>query len=233
MAASSYLKSLQYDLFDSTMVPVMTEMMRLFPDGLVIASGLYALVTLSFPFAVFFGSMVETTVIYRFIRWIATYTNMTGRIYPTVSANTHICRTGFTQPSATMTTMSMFGEESVTNPFPSAPIFMLAAASSYIFTTLNNQSKDLETLGPAFASRYYVSAVFLITLLAIFAAFRIINQCDSFGVVMITIPIGLIVGALLVQQNARLWGSASINLMGIPLLRSRTADGKKLYVCPK
>ena len=50
---------------------------------------------------------------------------------------------------------------------------------------------------------------------------------------MATVPIGLVVGFLLVRQNISLLGPTSINLLGIPLLRNRTADGKKLYVCPK
>jgi hypothetical protein len=48
---------------------------------------------------------------------------------------------------------------------------------------------------------------------------------------MITVALGLILGTTLVQQNVRLFGENSVNLIGIPILRSRTASGKKLYVC--
>jgi len=221
------------DVVTKTIVPVTISMMQLFPDGLVIASGLYALITLSYPFGVFFGSMVEATVIYRFIQWIASYTNMTGNMAGADRSYSASCRTGFSIPSSTMTMLSMFGDNPLNNPFPSAPIYMLATAASYIFTTLNFQAKELQALGPAYSSRYYVSATLLFILLGIFVVFRVMNGCDSFGLVMVTIPIGLIVGTVLVQQNMRLFGQSSTNLLGIPLLRNRTANGKKLYVCPK
>ncbi len=210
------------------------EMMRLFPDGLVIASGLYALITMSFTHGVFFGSMLEATFIFKAIQWFSRYTNMVGGIDPSRGIfNGETCRTGFSHPTATVGMLSMFGQDPLTYAFPSAPIYMLSVASSYVFTTLNFQSKELAALGPAYSPRYYVSAMLLLFLLGIFAAFRITFDCDSFGLVMTTIPIGLIVGALLVLQNSRLFGPTSINMLGIPLLTSRTATGKKLYVCPK
>ena len=218
-------------LFTNGIIPVTLEMMRLFPDGLVIASGLYALITLSYPFMVFFGSMLEVTVIFRLIQWFSTY--VTANPNPASTGLTNTCRSGFTQPSATLTMLSLFGNEPINTPFPSAPIFMLAAASSYIFSTLNNQSKELQALGPAYSARYYVSATFLLLLLGIFCAFRMGFSCDTFGVVMFTLPIGLILGIAIVQQNIRLFGDASVNLLGIPLLRNRAANGKNIYVCPK
>jgi hypothetical protein len=110
---------------------------------------------------------------------------------------------------------------------------MISVAAAYIFTTLNKQSKELQALGPAYSSRYYSSAIFLLMIVALFIIFRLFFQCDGFGVLIMSMVIGLSVGTILVQQNERLFGAQSINLIGIPLLRNRTADGKKLYVCPK
>ena len=67
----------------------------------------------------------------------------------------------------------------------------------------------------------------------LFILFRLFFNCESFGVMFMSVVIGLVIGVLLVRQNVRLFGPQSINLIGIPLLRNRTADGKKLYVCPK
>ena len=102
-----------------------------------------------------------------------------------------------------------------------------------MFTTLNLQSKELAALGPSYSSRYYVSAIFLTVLLFLFIAFRAAYGCDTFGVLMMTVPIGVILGMLLVQQNSRLFGPESINLVGIPLLQGRAASGRPIYVCPK
>jgi hypothetical protein len=60
-----------------------------------------------------------------------------------------------------------------------------------------------------------------------------VYECDSFSAVMGSMAIGLILGYLLVLQNALLFGPSSINMIGIPLLRNKTVDGKKIYVCPK
>lgn len=220
----------QTTILDNTIVPVALEMMRIFPDGIVIASGIYALITMSTPYAVFFASMIESTVAFRFIQWVAAYVNSSS-LAPSVASLTNKCRTGFMQPTATMNSLSMFSL--LGSPFPSAPIFMLATASSYIFTTLSLQSKELEALGPAYSSRYYISLVFLFMLLFLFCAFRMAYECDSFGVIMLTLPIALVLGVALVFQNQRLFGATSVNLLGIPILQNRTANGQTIYVCPK
>lgn len=212
---------------------VVSESMRVFPDAIVIASGIYALIIQSFPYGVFFGSMLEATFIYRIIKTFATFVNVTGTIAPTYASHTASCRTGFSAPSATMEGITMFGRVPLGVPFPSAPIYMLSVASAYVFTTLNHQTKELQALGPSYSSRYYTSAVLLLMTIFIFILFRLSYNCESIGVMVISMIIGLIIGTGLVQQNIRLFGPQSINLIGIPILRNRTADGKKLYVCPK
>jgi hypothetical protein len=195
---------------------------------------LYALFTLSFPFGIFFGSMVEATAIFHGIRYATSYLGVSP-ISASSKAYTHICRTGFTQPTTSLLSMSIFGSESeaIQNPFPSPQIYILAAASAYIFTSINKQSKELSALGPSYSSRYYISLIFLTVLLFLFVCFRIAYRCESFAITMMSVPIGLFVGMLLVQQNANLFGAESTNLLGIPLLQSRTASGRQIYVCPK
>jgi hypothetical protein len=80
---ASIITDTKTKLVDETIVPVVTEMMRIFPDGLVITSGLYALFTLSFPFGVFFGSMVEATAIFHAIRYTAVMIPRLSHFSPT------------------------------------------------------------------------------------------------------------------------------------------------------
>lgn len=219
-------------LIDESVVPVVTEMMRIFPDGLVIASGLYALFTMSFPFSIFFVSMIEATAFFHVIRNVTSFLG----IVPTaasIASQQHICRTGFTQPTTSLLSLSMFNTSSIKSSFPSSQIYMLSVASAYIFSTLNRQSKELAALGPSYSSRYYISVILLSILLFIFVSFRIAYGCETFATSILSVPIGLFIGALLVTQNANLLGADSVNLVGIPLLQSRTASGKKIYVCPK
>lgn len=229
----SVASDLQFAFFERTIIPITLEAMRLFPDGLVIASGIFALITLSYPYGVFFGTMLEAGVIFNLLQYFMKWVHIAGMPIHTANTEGPMCRTGFSSESGTLTGISLFPYNPLSYSFPSPPLYILTTAASYIFTTLNTQSKELEALGPAYSSRYYVSAILLIILIGIFATFRLLYSCDTFGSVIITIPIGLILGALLVQQNVKLFGPTSVNLLGIPLLRNRAANGKKIYVCPK
>jgi len=231
-AAPGIITQVKKTLVDDSLVPVVTEMMRIFPDGLVITSGIYAVLTLSFPFAIFFSSMLEATALFHAIRYATSYLNISPTTASTKSY-THICRTGFTDPTTSLLSLSIFGKEPIRNPFPSSPIYILSVASAYIFSTVNSQSKELTALGPAYSSRFYMSMIFLTVLLFLFVCFRIAYGCDGYGVVIMSVPIGLFIGMMLVQQNVGLFGKESVNLLGIPLLKSRTASGKPIYVCPK
>jgi hypothetical protein len=214
--------------FQQSVVPVVLEMMSTFPDGLILISGLFALLTLSMPYGVFFGSMVEASLLFRFFQSAASYLNIM-KPSPNPNDYSNKCRTGFTLPK--LDTLSAFGGTNLRSPFPSAPLYMMSVASAYLFGSLNYLSKELEALGPSYSSRYYVSLILLTMLIFIFIAFRILYGCDGPIVAMITVALGLILGTVLIQQNVRLFGDNSINLIGIPILRSRTAAGKKLYVC--
>jgi hypothetical protein len=225
------------DILTKTIVPILQEMMRIFPDGVVITSGIYALLTLSFPFAVFFGALVEATLIFHLIRSGSSYLNLFPSTI-TSSAYKHICRTGFSDPvNTSLTSLSMFtsmlDSSSLLHQFPSSPIYMFSVASAYLFSTLNVQSNDLEALGPTFAHRYYYSLMFLSILLFVLVTFRLAYSCETMPTVLLSIPVGLAVGMLLVMQNERLFGKSSLNLIGIPQLSSVTKDGQKLYLCPK
>jgi hypothetical protein len=216
----------------NTVGVVVQESMRIFPDALLLGSGVYALFTQSLAYGVLFLSLVETSIIYGLINAFSSYVSLLGRFPPSTGLSSEKCRSGFIMPIATLDTLSMFGQYPQRYPFPSAPLFMLSAACSYIFTTLQKQKKELEALGPAYATRYYTSAFFLLLIIGIFIAFRSSIGCDTMANLILSSALGLILGSLLVWQNLRLFGPQSINLIGIPLLRNRTSNGSNLYVCP-
>lgn len=109
---------------------------------------------------------------------------------------------------------------------------MISAASGYLFSTLVQQKNDLEALGPAFSVKFYTSIVSLSLLIIIFICFRVSYNCESMQVLLLSAPIGFVVGVLLVQQNIKLFNNSGINLLGIPQMASLTASGQKIYVCP-
>jgi hypothetical protein len=218
--------------------PIIMEMMRIFPDGLIITSGLYALITQSISFGIFCMSMIEAAVFYHFLRWVSAYMNFVSVTARPSGKYDAVCRTGFTDPtSPTLLSLSMFTSSidstDILQRFPSSPIYMISAASAYVFSTLSAQSNDLAALGPTFSVKYYISMIFLFVFIGAFMCFRIFNNCETMLTVMLSVPIGLLVGILLVQQNLRVFGKSGINLLGIPQMSSVTANGQKIYVCPK
>jgi hypothetical protein len=75
--------------------------------------------------------------------------------------------------------------------------------------------------------------VFLGLLSLTFLAFRLYTGCDNFLTLAMTFIVAFIVGIGLVELNQALFGTEAINMIGIPLLKNRTANGQPIYVCPK
>jgi len=108
----------------------------------------------------------------------------------------------------------------------------MSTAAAYMITSMIHLSQELEVLGPEYTSRFYIASIFLPLILLVVSVYRVYYECDAFTTIIATALVGAIVGMLLVEQNRRLFGNSSLNLMGIPLLSKRTATGDKLYVCP-
>lgn len=218
------------DAIKADIMGVAKELMRIFPDSIIVGSGVFALFLQSFPYFVFFASMLEAKLLFSILAFTFSYLNIAPGIALPKSYSRE-CRSGFTDV-ATPLALSMF-KPNQQNEFPSEQIYMLSTAGSYIFSSLNALGEELQMLGPQFSSRYYASVILLVFLMFGFAVFRISCSCETFGTVMMTIPIGLIVGYALVQQNTRLISRNSVNMIGVPLLASKAANGQPIYVCPK
>ena len=64
-----------------------------------------------------------------------------------------------------------------------------------------------------------------------YAVFKVLIDCDSLSSVSLALLLGGLVGLFLVYQNVKLFDKNSVNFMGIPLLRNRSADNKPIYIC--
>ena len=210
-------------------LPVLGEIMRIFPDALIWGIGFFAILTSSFPFAIFFLSLLESLALYFGIRqfntWLGVFTEKN-----TKNSFEQKCKTGFT--SVTLNTLSMFGSDHQL-AFPSAPVYIMAVAISYILSMLMTFKNELETLGTSYASRLYLSAIGMSIMLFLLMAYRSFRGCDSFFIVILSAITGLAIGAILLKQNKLIIGNNGINMLGIPLLYNSTASGSALYVCNK
>lgn len=194
-------------------------------------SAFYAILTLSLPFAVFSASMAEAGVILKLLKKLALYVNASSPTIRTTPMEAE-CRSGFR--TVTMEAYSLFPSDYIA-PFPSTQLYMISAALAYMLTSLSNLSKELEALGPSYSSRYYVALMTTILTLLFFSIFRIYNSCDGMFGTMFSIIAGLLIGGFLVMQNKAIfgnYGSNAINLLGVPLLANRAANGQTLYLCP-
>ena len=206
---------------------VIGEIIRILPDGLLWGVGLLSIITSSFSFGIFFVTLIESVGIYYGFR---SFNSWLGIIPDSVSstASLRACRSGFS--SLTLHTLSLFGTDKQL-AFPSAPVYIVSVATSYILSMLITFKKELETLGTAFASRLYLSAIILSSTLFLLMSYRVFNSCDTFVVIIASLLFGLITGAALLQQNKLLFGVGGINMLGIPLLYNSTVSGNPLYVC--
>jgi hypothetical protein len=212
-------------LFNSP-VSVVQEMIRIFPDGLIMGMGFFAMITLSVPYAVFFASLIESVIGFYGLRTLNSYLSFVS----SKSVQNTQCMSGYL--SKDIEALTLFGS-STQSQFPSSHLYILSVASSYIMSILFRFSKELEILGVNYSSRFYIASMSIPVLITVVSLYRIYFGCDDFGVLFFSIAAGLVVGLLLVEQNYRLFGLSSINIIGIPVLHKRTAEGQNLYICPK
>jgi hypothetical protein len=214
------------DTLINSPVSLVQEMIRIFPDGIIMGMGFFSLITLSFPYATFFGSLVESLLPFYGLRIANSYLNFVNVEKGTPNTQ---CVSGFM--SNDIVSLTMFGS-SMKSAFPSSHLYIISVASAYVMSILLRFAKELEIMGANYSSRFYIASLSLPVLITFVALFRIYFGCDDFGVLFFSIFAGIIVGILLVEQNYRLFGLSSINIIGIPVLHKRTADGQKLYICP-
>lgn len=200
------------------------EQIRLLPDSLIIGSGLLALLTQSFSKAIFFFSLLELGLIQGGLQKLTSFVDP-EHTRPEMESTSKKCLSGFDSP--TLGTLSMLSTQSVAGAFPSSAMFFLAGAVSYVVGSLLNQREELEALGSEYSSRYYIAIFTSFFFLLFVASYRLYFQCDTVGILMISLLFGFLVGALVLAQNIFLFGRESTNLLGIPLLVEKT----QLYVC--
>jgi hypothetical protein len=218
------------DWFFKNPVAVTGELVRLLPDSLVFMSGFFALLTGSYPQAIFFVALLESIVGYHILRKGISFLDIPF-LQAGEKAGSGECKTGFR--TTTPNDISFFKASEERTAFPSAPMYIISVAAAYFFGSLNSQFKELETLGSSYSARFYISVITLCSLLFLMGSWRMYTKCDRPQVVILSILTGLIIGTLLLWQNQTLLGPDSTNLLGIPLLKNRTVKGEAIYVCSK
>ena len=222
-------------LWNTYITPNFEEQVRILPDSIVFGSLFIGLLTQSYSTIMFAVAMIEAGVAGGLLQALFTYMDIV-HTYPTNPEKPGKCASGYSTP--TLETLLNVCKDrlcgaKIPSALPSFPIYFLATAISYVVGSMYSQKKELEALGPAYAARFYIALFASFLLLVIMTFYRVANNCDSLGIILITLFFGFLMGGLLVYQNTALFGRDATNLTGIPLLRERTRDGKPLYVCPQ
>ena len=223
------MKNIQY-VWENYIQANFTEQIRILPDSILLGSALLSFITQSYSSTILFLSLLEATAIGIGFKQLFGFLDM-EHMSQEPSNTLKYCVASATSP--TLETIAYLGRDSITSGFPSFPIYFLATASSYIVGSMLMQKDELEALGPSYSSRFYLSAFISSLLLLIVSTYRLYYHCEGVGTVIATFLLGIVVGGLILYQNAMLLGRDSTNLTGIPLLRERTRDKKPLYVCPQ
>jgi hypothetical protein len=227
--AGDFIKTFA-DMLDSYPGAGLREVIRLIPDGLFIGTGLFGLMSQNFPVAMLFLALFETLLITVGLQTLFGYISFPD-VIPTGQSSGENCVSGFQSP--TLQTLSIFFKMGATSGFPSPPIFVFTTAVIYVLSCLQKFIPEMEGLGPGFSARYYMSIVLSSIALAIIVIFRLLTKCDSFGIIVLSVLAGFVLGIVLCQQNTTLFGKEAANLMGIPMFNNTTADGKPIYICPQ
>lgn len=212
------------------MEAVLQESARLLPDSIVLVSGFLAFITLSFPFAVLFGTLLESIGLFYLLKTAAASSSFSF-VKKTAESYSAACRTGMSASS--LSDLSMFGMSKADTAFPSAPIYIVATAIGYIYSAISYEKGELNALGPEYSARLDISIFGSLIILFLFTMYRYSYKCDNPFVLILTMPLGILIGSLLTYQNYSLLGPQSVNLLGIPLLRNRAVTGERLYICNK
>jgi hypothetical protein len=190
------------------------------PDGILYGSFFMGLITLSQQHTVFFLSLLEGLLLLSGFQSVASFMNGNRRVDPDKN-----CTSKF--QSITFSDL----DEILRSDSISYGVYVLSLASSYFITITSYLKDEYEVLSPSYTNRTYVTMSLLAGLTLVYASFRLFTGCESISSVSIGLVLGLIVGYFLVYQNTQLLNKNSINFLGIPLLRNKTADNQPIYIC--
>ena len=202
--------------------------LRMFPEAVFWGTGFIAFVTLSFPFGVFFLSLIEAGVFYHGFNYI----NENIRLFGANSLASGKCRTGFEDP--TLRSISLFQYE-FRPTFMSLSVFMTSFIGAYLVGVLLYLKNELEILGSSYGEQYttrmYGSVALFTSITFLTMTYRLLTGCDNAINILASLLLGLAIGALVLLQNNGILGIQSLNLLGVPILRKRAEGGADLYVC--
>lgn len=197
---------------------ILNEIVILLPDAIVFGSLLIGVLTISPVQALFFFSQLESFGFLYFIQQFIGYLNGKRRtdILSTCKSKYH-----------NLTFQDLIPTLSASNP--PYGMYTVAFAASYVATSLNSLSEELEVIVSPYNLNNIIAAA--LSIIAAYAIYLFSTGCNTIDSIILASLSGATIAILIVYQNILLFGKQSINFIGIPVLRNKTADGSPIYLC--
>jgi hypothetical protein len=209
-----------------TIVPVCAESLRLLPDSVILGVVILAGLSMSKSMGVLLFSMFEFMLAQRVLSMIV------GGIAPVGAGDNAmqpICQPGFIFPNQIR--ISLLETIGIPSMFPSPSMFFLASTLSYMLNSMQNFGREIKSLSGELRTRTNIAVVLSFLFVMAMMMFRYSYGCESFGTLLLSVILGFIMGALVVQQNIALFGRDGVNVLNIPMILSGMERGKPMYVC--
>jgi hypothetical protein len=214
------------EFLTKTIIPVCGESLRLLPDSMVLGVAILAGLSMSKSMGVLLFTMFEIMLAQRVLSMII------GGIAP-VGAGENVlqpvCQPGFIFPNQLR--ISLVETIGIPSMFPSPSMFFLTATLSYMITAMQSFGREIKSLSGELKTRTNIAIVLSFFFVIAMIMFRYSYGCESFGTLLLSIILGFILGALILQQNIALFGRDGVNILNIPMILSSMEKGKPMYVC--
>ena len=214
------------DFMGNTIIRTVAEMYNLMPDSVLFGCFVLYFLTQNLAYGVFSAFIIELTISHRLIAWMSAQMFGTPAIQKPIA-----CRAGYKTPQ--MDISRMFNHD----PYPSYGIFSIVSMASYLGFATNASSTALDSMGENWRTRSMVAYTFMALIVVTFILTRIfLSGCDdTLGEIIIAAVLAVIVGYIFFYLNKSLFGTESMNFLGLPVLVSKRTDsnGKSndIYVC--
>jgi|UniRef100_A0A6C0IBI5 hypothetical protein len=216
----------------SSIFPYIRHIFQILPEATFVFLILFSILTQNFANGMLAFTMIEALAIFSIIGKGIGYFADT-KVPLNIPQKAGVCESGFPTSKASYATLALYKGFLTEGSFPSGSIALLSTLIGYMLGALIQYKNELKQLGPSWEMRIPIAITLSLLTLTAFTLFRFIAGCESLGVIIGTLLIGIVLGTALMFQNMAVFGKESINVLGIPTLESKTVEGKPLYVCAK
>jgi hypothetical protein len=196
------------------------------PDSVILGTGIFGILTLSFPIMFLFLFEMETL----FIQGLIGRFSQSTLTPLAAQQTTDQCKTGYFAPPSRdrVTLLKLFGEG---GSFPSRPLFLLSSVFGYLISSLIAFQDVIRNLDNDFQMRLTLAGVGTLITLGLVLVYYMRGGCVSFIGGMSTIVLGVMLGLVLMNLHQKFFGLEAVNFLGLPTIVSKTEKGSPLYVC--